>query len=81
MAFTVDLSDVSTGPVSVRWKTADGTAKSGDDYTKSSGTLTIPAGEESGTIRVRLLDDRVYEPDETFTIRFSAPEGGRAPGR
>ena len=77
--FVVELSGVSETPVSVRWKTADDTAKSGDDYTKSSGTLTIPAGEESGTIRVRLLDDRIYEPNETFTIRFSRPEGAALP--
>ena len=79
MVFTVELSGVSAGPVSVRWKTADGTAKSGSDYTAASGTLTIPAGERSGTIRVRLLDDRIYEPNETFTIRFSRPEGATLP--
>ena len=79
MVFTVELSGVSTEPVSVRWKTADGTAKSGDDYTKSSGTLTIRAGQESGTIRIPLLDDRIYEPNETFTIRFSNPQGAALP--
>ena len=75
MVFTVELSDVSSSPVSVRWKTADGTAESGDDYVAERGTLTIPARKRSGTIRVRLLDDRIHEPRETFAIRFSAPEG------
>ena len=75
MVFTVEISDVSSSPVSVRWKTADGTAESGDDYVAERGTLTIPARERSGTIRVRLLDDRIHEPRETFAIRFSAPEG------
>ena len=75
MVFTVELSGISEAPVSVRWETANGTAKSGSDYTAASGTLTIPAGEWSGTIRVGLPDDRLHEPDETFALRLSRPEG------
>ena len=73
--FTASLSAVSSHPVSVQWKTADGTAQSGDDYVADRGTLTIPAGQQSGVIRIRLRNDRVHEPRETFAILFSAPEG------
>src|ERR1700748_2353946 len=43
--FYIDLSAASQPSVSVNYATADGTAKAGTDYTASSGTLTIPAGQ------------------------------------
>ena len=53
----------------------DGTAESGDDYTGVTGTLTVAAGAQSATLRVEIQNDRLHERDETFAIRFSAPNG------
>ncbi len=75
MVFTVDLSGTSTGPVSVRWTTADRTATAGADYTAASGTLTIPAGAASGEFEVPILNDLLDEHDETFLVRFDRPSG------
>ena len=61
-----------------RWSTrpSNVTALAGSDYTEASGTLTIDAGETTGTITVEVLDDGVVEgEDETFTVELSAPSG------
>ena len=65
-------------PVLVRYATVDGTAIAGTDYTRQVDTaqtykvFTIPAGQSSGTIRIPITDDQVYEPaDETFTLQLT----------
>ena len=75
MVFTVDLSSARTSPVSVRWRTADRTATSGNDYPAASGTLTIPSGARFGRIEIQLRNDLLDEPDETFAIQFSEARG------
>ncbi|MFQ5629655.1 MAG: Calx-beta domain-containing protein [bacterium] len=73
LAFTVSLSRANTIPVAVQYSTANGTAMSGDDYTGTSGNLTIPAGATSGTIMISFIDDAVYEDDETFNVNLGNP--------
>jgi hypothetical protein len=69
--FTVTLSAPSAQPVTVPYATANGTATAGSDYQARSGTLTIPAGQTSGTITVPVIGDRLGEPDETFVVTLS----------
>ncbi len=71
--FTVSLSGISIADVSVDFTTANGTAKSGSDYTAVSGTVTIFAGSTSATITVPILGDTLDEPDETFFVNLSNP--------
>ena len=71
--FTVTLSGVSGRDVTVAYATSNGTAVAGSDYTTASSTLTISAGTPTGTITVPILDDALDEPNETFTVRLSAP--------
>jgi methyl coenzyme M reductase subunit C len=73
--FTVSLSQASGQPVLVQYATADGTATAGSDYTATSGTLTIPAGQTSGTIVVSVNGDTDVEPNETFFVNLSNPSG------
>ena len=74
--FTVVLSTTSAQDVTVDYATSDVTALAGSDYTEASGTLTIDAGETTGTITVEVLDDGVVEgEDEKFTVELSAPSG------
>ena len=42
---------------------------------RASGTLTIPAGQASGTIAVSVSGDKTYEPSETLTLTLSNPAG------
>ena len=74
--FTVSLSEVSNRAVSVRYATSNGTASSRGDYTAKSGTLTIPAGQSSGTITVKMKDDLKPENDESFYVKLSKPKNG-----
>ena len=41
------------------------------DYEDTSGTLTFPAGDVSGTVSVPICQDATDEEDETFTLRLS----------
>ena len=75
--FAVTLDAAPAGAVTVDYATADGTAKAGEDYTATSGTLTFEAGESSKTIPVAVLDDAHDEGEETLTLRLSSPSGVR----
>ena len=69
--FTVTLTAASTQPVTVSYRTADGsgTATPGEDYTSTSGTLTFNPGEPlSQEIRVAVIGDTEVEVDETFIV-------------
>ena len=74
--FTVNLSVAISQPVTVDYATADGSATAGSDYEAASGTLTIPAGQTSGTITVLVNGDRLSEPDENFFVNLSNPTTG-----
>ncbi len=73
--FAVTLSRAASGPVSVDYATADGTAAAGADYTAASGTLVFAPGETAKTVPVALLDDAVDEGKETFKLTLSNPKG------
>jgi hypothetical protein len=73
--FTVALSSQPTGPVTVQYSTANGTAVAGADYVAKSGTLTFPAGTTTRTVAVTILNDSVYEGNETFSLNLSSPTG------
>ncbi len=73
--FTVVLSAPSATTVTVDYRTADGTARAGSDYTAVAGTLTFTPGQTSRTISVQVTGDTVLEPDETFFVDLSAPVG------
>ena len=57
--------------ITVAYATRDGSAKAGEDYTASSGTLTFSVGEDSKTVPVELLDDAKDESEETFELVLS----------
>ena len=76
ISFGVTLSPASTHPVTVRYTTFDGTAAQPDDYTATTGTLTIAAGDVSASIPVVLVDDGVTEQEtETFRLVLDDPVG------
>ncbi len=75
LTFTVKLSQAATGPVTVQYSTADGTATAGSDYTARTGTLTFAAGETSKTIVVPILGDTTVEANEAFTVSLSGASG------
>ncbi len=72
MAFVVSLQIESGETVTVNYSTSNGTATAGSDYTRTAGRLTFSAGETTKTISVPVLNDRVDEDDETFTLTVSS---------
>jgi hypothetical protein len=72
MSFTVSLSAISGQDVSVDYTTTDSSAVAPDDYTATSGTLTIAAGTGSDTLTVTINDDAIPESAESFTVDLSS---------
>ena len=75
--FAVTLNAAAPWPVSVDYATADGTARAGEDYTATSGTLRFAPGETEKTVSVAILDDAHDEGKERFTLLLSNPSGAR----
>ncbi len=74
--FTVSLSESSTSTVTVGYATSNSSAKSGLDYTETSGVITFSPGETSKTFDVPILGDTSYEASEIFKVSLSNPTNG-----
>ncbi|BAQ63741.1 Calx-beta domain-containing protein [Geminocystis sp. NIES-3709] len=69
---TVSLSTAGTSPITVDYKTTNGTATSGTDYQAiPTTTLTFNPGELQKQVVVNILDDTVIEQQEIFTVDLS----------
>ena len=75
MVITVSRVDGATGSVSVNYATSNGTATAGSDYTAASGTLNFIHGETSQSFSIPIVNDSVFEPDETVNLTLSNPTG------
>jgi hypothetical protein len=51
------------------------TATAGEDYQTLSGTVTIPAGANSATIPVLVIDDDIVEATETVIVQLTGAGG------
>jgi hypothetical protein len=71
--FRLSLSEASSRRVTVSYRTSDGSAVAGNDYTAKSGTATFSAGTTSKTVSVAVLGDRRDEPNEEFFLQLSNP--------
>jgi hypothetical protein len=84
--FIVNLSNPSDTPVTIRYRTEDGTATVADgDYVRHEGTLTFNPGETSKPISVLVNGDTKFETDEAFSVKLIQatnaalnPNGSRA---
>ena len=71
---TVDLSAVSSQNVTVNYAVTGTATGSTTDYTLANGTLTINAGETSGTITIAsIVNDSLDEANETVIVTLSSP--------
>ena len=74
--FIVTLSPASTGTVTVKYATANGTATAGSDYTPIPATLlTFSPGQTSKQVTVKVTGDTTREANETFFVNLSAAKG------
>jgi uncharacterized repeat protein (TIGR01451 family) len=72
-SFPVTLSCPRPVPVSVGFRTADGSARSGSDFKTTFGTLTFAPGELAKTIEVPVLGDTLEEGEEYFFLDLAGP--------
>ena len=75
--FEVMLDRAASGPVTVDYTTADGTAKAGEDYRTASGRIEFASGETSKIVAVAVLADAKHEGEETLTLHLSNAAGAR----
>ena len=79
LEFTVTLSSGATEAKSVKFRTVNGTALAGEDYTAPTAPNDVrefTVGEKSKTISIPILGDRNYERDETFTVQLYENSAG-----
>lgn len=76
LRFPVTLSHAVDQVVSVDYVTSDGTATAGQDYRIATGTLTIPAGQTTGVIVVKVLSDKVREANEAMLVSLESSSFG-----
>jgi uncharacterized repeat protein (TIGR01451 family) len=77
-SFTIPLSAPSNSPVTVKYRTADGSASAaeGDYVAIPATTLTFSPGETTKTVGVTINGDLRHETGEGFFVQLSSPTGG-----
>jgi len=89
IAVQVELTRTADDPVVVEVATSDSTDRTSSedlistpdrDYTPTSATLTIEPGETSAELVVPILDDDIWEVDETFQVVMTEVTGAPDPG-
>src|SRR5262249_45061985 len=61
--------------VTVDYRTADGTAAAGSDYSAVSGKVTFNKNQTTGSIVVPIRGDRLVEANESFSVQLSNAQG------
>ncbi|MBE9107798.1 hypothetical protein IQ229_23555, partial [Nostoc cf. edaphicum LEGE 07299] len=75
-AVTVIRAGRSRGAVSATITLSNGTAISGSDYNNAPILVNFADGEMTKTVVIPIVDDTVYESDETINLTLSNPTGG-----
>jgi nitrous oxidase accessory protein NosD len=70
---TVTLSNPVGYDFTFNCETSDDTAKSDSDYFAAQEVISVPAGQTSVKITVRIKTDTIVEPDETFLVKIQTP--------
>src|SRR5262249_6308505 len=67
LTYQILLNHPSASPTTVNFQTSpsSSTATQGTDFVQTSGTVTIPAGQTSGSFTVQVIGDTTVEPNET----------------
>ncbi len=72
---TVNVPVLLNGPsgrdVVVEYRTHHGSARSGSDFVRTRGEITIPAGWSGGSIAIPIVGDRRHERTESLTVEIT----------
>ena len=77
LEFAVSLGGVVGADTVISYSTVDGSADA-SDYAGGSGSVTIPAGQTTGTLVIVSTGDSTVELDETFTVNLTSVDAGGA---
>ncbi len=72
--FPLNLSAPSNLPLTVHYRTVDGTATAGADYAPVDGVAYVPAGATSIAIGISALPTTAYNPTRTFSLVPYGPQ-------
>lgn len=75
MAFPLGRAGDLGFDVWLRYRTEDGTAAAGSDYTAAGGELLMPAGASAASVPVGILGKSAYAPDKQFALELSSATG------
>ena len=78
--FTITRHGSTAGTSSVEFRAANFTARSPEDYTPVTQTVTFAPGETTKTVVVPVVGDAVQEPDESFSASLASPTNGTVAG-
>ena len=73
LVFTASLSNALDHAVTIPYQLQQGTAPAGDYSDPGDGSVTIPAGSTSTTIRVNTVDDPANSSDVDFWVVLDPP--------
>jgi RHS repeat-associated protein len=79
-AVTINRTNGSDGAVSTVLNLSDGSAIAPDDYAKTPITVDFADGETTKTVVIPIVNDTLYETNETLNLTLSNPTGGVAIG-
>ena len=69
---SVELSRSRSAPSMIPLTVSDGTAEAGTDYTTPTlSSITIPAGNTTGSLSINTIPDSTAEDDKTFTVAIN----------
>ena len=72
---TASISPPSLSDVQFRFTTQNNTASFNEDYLSTSDIVTIPATRSTIGIQIPIVDDEIYEGNETFWINLTEVSG------
>ncbi len=70
---TIMRTNGSFGDVSVGYSATDGSAVNGNDYSLTDGRIYFADGQRGQTLNIKIIDDKLVENTETFTLTLSNP--------
>ena len=80
LVFTVRSSAIADSAITFNYTTANGTATAGEDFQSKNGNATIPAGQDSTTITIKVIGDTQVENNEIFYLDLSNPQNATFTG-
>ncbi|MCM0590374.1 MAG: Calx-beta domain-containing protein [Gloeotrichia echinulata DEX184] len=79
-AVTINRTGGTDGIASVTLNPTDGTANAPADYNNAPIVVNFANGEASKTVTIPIVNDTIYEGDETLNLTLSNPTGGATLG-